>query len=169
MKYASLARNSRKIFVFGKTLPTCQISSVKSECVVLLKMKYASLARNSKKIFSKKPCHIADSNYSQYIYSILAFTDVNVLGIIWSSVFLPLIEIMKHLIDFFFFFICWQCLQGDGQLLQGEVVNLLWKQGDLYKLRVRLSSHFWHRIKVSKRLSGWFLQMINAKLFWLRG
>ena len=30
--------------------------------------------------------------------------------------------------------------------------------------RVRLSSLFWRRIKVSKRLSGWFLQMINAKL-----
>ena len=27
---------------------------------------------------------------------------------------------------------------------------------------VRLSSHFWRRIKVSKRLSGCFLQMINA-------
>ena len=25
-------------------------------------------------------------------------------------------------------------------------------------LGVRLSSHFWRRIKVSKRLSGWFLQ-----------
>ena len=32
---------------------------------------------------------------------------------------------------------------------------------------VRLSSLFWRRIKVSKRLLGWFLQMINAKLFWL--
>ena len=37
------------------------------------------------------------------------------------------------------------------------------------RLRVRLSLHFWHRIQVSKRLSGWFLQMINAKLFWLGG
>ena len=26
-----------------------------------------------------------------------------------------------------------------------------------------VSSHFWRRIKVSKRLSGWFLQMINAQ------
>ena len=34
---------------------------------------------------------------------------------------------------------------------------------------VRLSSLFWCRIKVSKRLSVWFLQMINAKLFWLGG
>ena len=36
-------------------------------------------------------------------------------------------------------------------------------------LWVHLSSLFWRRIKVSKRLSGWFLQMINAKLFWLGG
>ena len=35
--------------------------------------------------------------------------------------------------------------------------------------RVRLSPLFWCRIKVSKQLSGWFLQMINAKLFWLGG
>ena len=32
----------------------------------------------------------------------------------------------------------------------------------------RLSSLFWHRIKVSIRLSGWFLQMINAKLLGVR-
>ena len=36
-------------------------------------------------------------------------------------------------------------------------------------LRVHLSSHFLRRIKVSKQLSGWFLQMINPKLFWLGG
>ena len=36
-------------------------------------------------------------------------------------------------------------------------------------LRVRLSSLFWCRIKVSKRLSGWFLQMINAKAVLIRG
>ena len=31
-----------------------------------------------------------------------------------------------------------------------------------------LSSHFWRRIKVSKRLSRWVLQMINAKLFGIK-
>ena len=35
--------------------------------------------------------------------------------------------------------------------------------------RMRLSPLFWCRIKVSKRLSEWFLEMINAKLFLIMG
>ena len=72
------------------------------------------------------------------------------------------------------FSLCTQCpsFDKDAQtILAWHVFNVFFnKLGTLRKL----SSHFWRRIKVSKFESWYFirerfLQMINAKLFWLGG